>query len=586
MVFFCANPTKKKVICYYITIEIKKESLNKILLRKEPIMATKTNKDEELNIDELETEIKEELQNNDSQEDEESQEDKNEETESKKQKKEELSPVEYGTDFLLENFDFHMSEDGTFYYSEKGEYYVEKVSIKANSPLMLAVQSYAKPRDVLSEQVAKIAIYQVQDAVKKKIQYGEKESVIIEPRVLEDEDTGDVYLDTMSSSGVIRITSVDWEENAEVPEYLRFFRSSITGSMKIEDFEINEANYNELFKHLNIPNDMRNAVLAWAISRWVSPNSASPLLTVVGYAGSGKTTTAVRLQQLIDPMAAMGAHEAILGLPETPEEMDMRTIGSSCVLYDNVSSISLKISNLMCRISTGGGSIKRQLFTDQGLVINSYMRSQIMTAVELPIMRHDLQTRSIFVQPKKITGKYQSERELRKDWNSHIAKFRGFLLNLACEVKQCIEDNNYSATARLSDYSIVVQAVDDVISNNTNTTIDSLVAIANATQNQALEAVPDIVDFMINNDEIIYLEGGAKDVLTEIQRKAENNNVSTKTWGDTGKWMGSIINDHMTVLDRYFEIRSVKRHGKKYYYMDKKEGIINTDVDDYSEFLK
>ena len=355
--------------------------------------------------------------------------------------------------------------------------------------------------------------------------------------------------------------------------------------MKVEDTPVDLDTYQEIFKNLNVPEPMRNAVLAWAISRWVSPTSASPLLTVVGDAGSGKTTTAVRLQQLIDPMATMGSHEIILGLPDSPEELDMRTIGSSCVLYDNVSTISLKISNELCRISTGGGSIKRQLFTDQGLVVNSYMRSQIMTAVELPIMRYDLQTRSIFVQPQKITGAYRSEREMKREWNANIPKFRGFLINLACQVKELLAQGGYKATVRLSDYSIVAQAVDDVIERETGIKIDSLSSIEEATHQQALEAIPDIVEFMISNDSIISLEGGAKDILTEVQHYAERKNVSTRTWGDTGKWMGSILADHMSVLEDNFDIRVVKRGGKKYYYMDRKGTSDDEKEENFEEFL-
>lgn len=82
--------------------------------------------------------------------------------------------------------------------------------------------------------------------------------------------------------------------------------------------------------------------------------------------------------------------------------------------------------------------------------------------------------------------------------------------------------------------------------------------------------IHEVLQYMISNTDIIYMEGGAEEILNHIKDHAINNNIDTTSWGNTGKWFGNLMSKEKDIIEKYFDIRKVKRRGKKYYYFDRK----------------
>ena len=502
-------------------------------------------------------------------------------------KEEKIKEIDCCLEFLKENYEFYKADSGLYYYSEKGAAFVNLLSDSSSSRLVKATRAYSHPYgNPISESVASLAVSIMIDIIDTKIEAGEEKPIIIEPRIIQEKKTKNVYIDTNSPSGIIKIdTDGTWEMGEEQPEGARFSRSGLTGEMLVDDCELSKEGYDNLFNHLNVPDKMRNIVLSWAVMRFVMPTSTCPMLTIVGEKGSGKTTTGSRLKNLVDPMGIGIDSEALEGLPRTLENLDMRTIGSSCIIYDNIDSIPQTISDALCRVVTGGGSVNRQFYTNQGLVINRYKRAQIMTAVEMPVMKADLQSRSILIQPGKITGMYRSEEEMKEEWEEALPELRGFIFSLAAEVKSRIKGTTHKPLSRLSDFTVIIQIVDDVIDEFCGVNIDSAKVFSDVNRDQAHEALPDIVRFMISSDSVIDIEGYPEQILGKLKNKAENENVSTKTWGSTGRWIANIFRDHMSVIEEHFEVTIEKKRRGKHYTISRVSSDRDETLDEMEQFL-
>ena len=114
------------------------------------------------------------------------------------------------------------------------------------------------------------------------------------------------------------------------------------------------------------------------------------VLQFKGPPGSGKSTVARVLRNLIDPNE--------VGLDSEPRELRDIAIAarsSWCMAYDNLSRLSGKMSDTLCRLATGGGFRTRQLYTDEEERLFSFLRPVLLTGVGEVITAPDLLDRTL-----------------------------------------------------------------------------------------------------------------------------------------------------------------------------------------------
>src|SRR5258705_11254044 len=82
------------------------------------------------------------------------------------------------------------------------------------------------------------------------------------------------------------------------------------------------------------------------------------------------------LRWLIDPHVL-----ALEPQPGDLRDMAIAAQGSWLLGYDNLSHLSVRQSNALCRMSTGGGFRTRQLYSDDEEAIFSFLRPVLLTGI-------------------------------------------------------------------------------------------------------------------------------------------------------------------------------------------------------------
>jgi hypothetical protein len=102
-----------------------------------------------------------------------------------------------------------------------------------------------------------------------------------------------------------------------------------------------------------------------------------PILALAGEQGSAKSTFSKLSRSLVDPNAA-----PLRALPREERDLFIAANNGHVLVFDNVSSMPLWLSDAICRLATGGGFSVRQLYTDQDEILFDAQRPVILNGIE------------------------------------------------------------------------------------------------------------------------------------------------------------------------------------------------------------
>ncbi len=137
------------------------------------------------------------------------------------------------------------------------------------------------------------------------------------------------------------------------------------------------------------------------------PSGPYLVLVVYGEQGSAKSTTSRLARLLVDP-----ARSALRSEPRDQQDLLIAARNNWVMAFDNISHLQPWLSDAVCRVSTGGGLGKRQLYTDQDEIVLDAQRPQILNGITEFATRGDLLDRSIIhEQPVIDDSSRRSEEE-------------------------------------------------------------------------------------------------------------------------------------------------------------------------------
>lgn len=190
------------------------------------------------------------------------------------------------------------------------------------------------------------------------------------------------------------------------------------------------------------------------------PDSPKPVLVIVGEEGSGKTHAARWLQAVIDPSRSRTVRP-----PGGRDEDYLVTLAlNRAVLnFDNISSIDHVLSDNLCRLSSGSGIVKRQLYADRAEVVFSATPLVILNGITATPRAQDLLRRSVFVEacrPAALGIEPRGDSDLEQDWKASSPRILGALLDLSVEAARILESGHKArADNSLPEYVRVGEAV-------------------------------------------------------------------------------------------------------------------------------
>jgi len=133
------------------------------------------------------------------------------------------------------------------------------------------------------------------------------------------------------------------------------------------------------------------AIASWLVAA-LRPRGPYPVLVLAGEHGTGKSTVARRLRDLVDPAAP-----ALRGVPRDEGDVMIGAASGHILALDNVSGLPDWLSDALCRVATGGGLAKRALYTDGDEFLLDVTRPILLTGISESATRGDLIDRCLTV---------------------------------------------------------------------------------------------------------------------------------------------------------------------------------------------
>lgn len=232
------------------------------------------------------------------------------------------------------------------------------------------------------------------------------------------------------------------------------------------------------FAHVTKPD--RPLLLAAMVSALIA-NMPHPIVALTGEQGTGKSTVARCVIDLLDPSPV-----PLRKPPRDAESWVTAASGSWAVAIDNLSAIPDWLSDTLCRASTGDGDVRRRLYTDAGLAVFAFRRCVFLTSIDLGALRGDLGDRALVIDLALITERARlRDADLATRWQAARPRILGGLLDLAAKVARALPIMSLPEAPRMADYACILAAVDQVCGTN------GLDRYVNRAQSLAAEALQD-----------------------------------------------------------------------------------------------
>jgi hypothetical protein len=241
---------------------------------------------------------------------------------------------------------------------------------------------------------------------------------------------GELWYD-LDDGKAVKVTAAGWEVVEWVP--ILFYRYT---HQKPQVVPIKGGSLEEIFSFIPEPQDPneRLLLLVWLATALLQ-GFAHPILVVKGEKGSRKTTLFKLLRRLLDPSLL-----ETMGPQRDMKEFIQQASHNYFLPLDNLSPINRSFSDLLCRVVTGEGFSKRELFSDDDDVIYSFQRLLGMNGINLPIDKPDILDRSLIIslQPPQH---YEDEQALFARFEAARPRLLGSLFDVIARTLKQRQDS-------------------------------------------------------------------------------------------------------------------------------------------------
>lgn len=267
-------------------------------------------------------------------------------------------------------------------------------------------------------------------------------------------DSEKIYVDLCNETWqVVEITSNGWRILKESP--VMFVRSK---GMSALPTPAEEGDIRELRRFINCTDRDFAFIVAWMLAAF-SPSGPYPILEIGGEQGSAKSTLTRILKAITDPNRA-----PLNTMPTTEKDIASLTKLERTLAFDNVSSLSLTLSDTFCRLATGSAFKCRQLYSDSGQVVFELCAPVVMNGIEEIAKNGDLQERTlkVFLPAIESQGR-KDEKAFWSDFDSALPGILGGLFTVLSEILRNLPTTNLDEKPRLADFSLWITAGENAL---------------------------------------------------------------------------------------------------------------------------
>lgn len=215
----------------------------------------------------------------------------------------------------------------------------------------------------------------------------------------------------------------------------------------------------ELGRFLNVRDETDfHLIVGWLVGAF-RPTGPYAILMFVDEQGSGKSHACRVLQWLVDPNGS-----PLRSLPDNERDIFISAWNRWILTLDNLSAIPEALSDVLCRIATGGGVAYRALYSDRDESFIELARPIVVNGISDLAQRPDLASRSQRVSLRVIS---ETERRTEADLWAELEEARPRLLGSILDAVACALKNfdtvKMNKLPRMADYARWVTAAEPAL---------------------------------------------------------------------------------------------------------------------------
>jgi len=270
------------------------------------------------------------------------------------------------------------------------------------------------------------------------------------------EHKGNFYYDLNISGGksIVEISKAGWRLIQVSPVYFRTSQNMLPQVVPSA-----KGNVKLLLKHVRFKSKADKLLyLVYVISCFVY-GIPHPILILSGEKGAAKSTSTRMTRSIVDP-----ASNDILFMQTAVRELAITLQNNYMPAFDNLTSISEKISDLLCVAATGGGYSTRKMYSDDEETILSFKRCIILNGINVVASKADLLDRCILLELARIDeSERKAEQEVWQEFNDDKPAILSGIFTVLSKALQIRPTVKLAGLQRMGDFSIWGYAIAEAI---------------------------------------------------------------------------------------------------------------------------
>lgn len=292
-------------------------------------------------------------------------------------------------------------------------------------------------------------------------------------------------------------------------------------------------------------------ILAFMLKALHRDHGAYAILVVEGPQGSGKSSLCGRIKALIDP-----ADPAFYSAPKDNDDVIVASKNSHLLVFDNISQLRWQMSDMFCRLSTGGGISKRKLYENHEEATYSLHRPCIINGISEPTTRADFLDRSISIRMEELSaGQRQPESQMTAEFDLDVPILLGGLYGLLSKCLVELETLQISDLPRLGDYFRMGLALETVLKLRPGSFRSAFESNRAEQEREAFwsdtlcVSIYELLQKNMNNG-TSEIHGTASDILKSIQGRSKNRELTLNSFTAGLKRVQPLLRNQGIVVDR------------------------------------
>lgn len=334
---------------------------------------------------------------------------------------------------------------------------------------------------------------------------------------------GAIFIDLGDAAWrAIEVTPQGWQIICKPP--VKFRRTKAMMPLPVPE---SGGHIEELRPFVNVSgDDAFTLIVAWLVAA-MRPKGPYPVLVLQGEQASAKSTTGRVLRHLVDRSKA-----PLRRLPRSERDLMIGAANAWVQGYDNLSGLSVLLSDAICSLATGGGLATRELYSNDQEFIFEASRPVMMNGIDTIAERPDLEDRALVVMLPRISDtQRRTEDEFRSAFEKAAPRVLGALLDGVSAALRNVGNVKLKSTPRMADFAAWATAAEAGFGWTAGRFMDAYAANRAVTVHDTVDAdlvSAAVVKFLSERPPVF--EGSAADLLTLLNARQTDQVLRSRGW--------------------------------------------------------